>query len=398
MFGSAIIDVAIGLVFVFVFVSLVASSVAEGIEGILKTRAMDLEKGIREILNDPTGEGMTKKIFDHPLIHALFVGDYDPEKIKQDIRWPWKAPQSHMRWLSRRNLPSYVPGASFAAALLDIVARGAVPETKSDPPAAAGGAAPSPPPGPSDGGGGPQPEAPPDPAAKELNLAAWRAAADKIGDEKLRRALLTALDYGKESLEDVRANLSAWFDSAMDRVSGWYKRRVQLMLFFIGLLAAVVLNVDAITTATRLVNDNTLRDSIVALAEKAAPPTTQGDQSPDATGGANGQPSAQAALNLPEVKAELANLGFPMGWKDWRPGPQFAVCYKVNKKGVIATKRSCEVEEAAFIWARTVVGWLVTAFAVMFGAPFWFDLLGKLVTLRASGKLPSERKQEEQPG
>jgi hypothetical protein len=36
------------------------------------------------------------------------------------------------------------------------------------------------------------------------------------------------------------------------------------------------------------------------------------------------------------------------------------------------------------------LGWLITAFAVSLGAPFWFDLLNKFVNVRASGKAPEE--------
>lgn len=38
-------------------------------------------------------------------------------------------------------------------------------------------------------------------------------------------------------------------------------------------------------------------------------------------------------------------------------------------------------------WAR-VVGLLVTAVAVSFGAPVWFDLLNKFVNFRAAGVKP----------
>jgi hypothetical protein len=455
MFDSGIIDAAIGLVFVFVFVSLVASSVAEGIEGILKTRAMDLEKGIREILSDPNGTGKTKDLFDHPLIHSLFVGDYNPDKIKPDVKWPWKVPQSHMGWLSRRNLPSYIPGSNFATALLDLVARGAV-----SAPDSAGGEAKAPDPA----AKAPDPAAKaPDPAAEKLDLEAWRTAAAKIENEPLRRAILTALDYGDGKLETVKSNLAAWYDSSMDRVSGWYKRRVQLILFFIGILAAVVLNIDAITTATRLMNDDALRDSVVALAKKSldarkdgagdqggVPPTTDNQPKPkdgnaapsgaaagtgtvtptvsDAAPNPDGkskqedagstageantvsgtestQPSetapneddsagdASRGLSLNELKVELGALGFPMGWENGLPGPQFAVCYeeKDKKKDGTKVKSSCGVYKVSFIWVRVIFGWLITAFAVMFGAPFWFDLLGKLVTLRSSGTPPGEK-------
>ena len=52
----------------------------------------------------------------------------------------------------------------------------------------------------------------------------------------------------------------------MDRVSGWYKRRTQKILFVLGLAVAVVLNVDAITVAQRLNGDKPLRDAVVGQA------------------------------------------------------------------------------------------------------------------------------------
>ncbi len=34
---------------------------------------------------------------------------------------------------------------------------------------------------------------------------------------------------------------------------------------------------------------------------------------------------------------------------------------------------------------KTLLGWLITAAAVSLGAPFWFDLLGKVANLRGDG-------------
>jgi len=39
-------------------------------------------------------------------------------------------------------------------------------------------------------------------------------------------------------------------------------------------------------------------------------------------------------------------------------------------------------------WFLKILGWLITALAISFGAPFWFDLLNRLVDLRGSGKKP----------
>jgi hypothetical protein len=39
------------------------------------------------------------------------------------------------------------------------------------------------------------------------------------------------------------------------------------------------------------------------------------------------------------------------------------------------------------IWLM-ISGWLITALAISLGAPFWFDLLSKIIQLRAAGKTP----------
>jgi len=72
MFNTTVIDVVIGLVFVYLLLSLMCSAANEMIEGWLKNRAADLERGLRELLKDPQGNGLVKKVYDHPLISGLF--------------------------------------------------------------------------------------------------------------------------------------------------------------------------------------------------------------------------------------------------------------------------------------------------------------------------------------
>jgi hypothetical protein len=78
MLGSQILEVAVGLVLVYLVLSLVASSVREGIESFLKSRAVQLERGIREMLHDPDGRGFAQRVFEHPLIFGLYRGGYAP--------------------------------------------------------------------------------------------------------------------------------------------------------------------------------------------------------------------------------------------------------------------------------------------------------------------------------
>ncbi|HXP70756.1 MAG TPA: hypothetical protein VOA88_15850 [Candidatus Dormibacteraeota bacterium] len=74
----------------------------ELIERQLKNRAKDLECGLRELLNDPQGNDLVKKLYDHGMISGLFKGKYDPQGPK-------------------RNLPSYIPARNFSIALLNII-------------------------------------------------------------------------------------------------------------------------------------------------------------------------------------------------------------------------------------------------------------------------------------
>ena len=41
-------------------------------------------------------------------------------------------------------------------------------------------------------------------------------------------------------------------------------------------------------------------------------------------------------------------------------------------------------------WLIAIAGWLITGIAATLGAPFWFDLLGKLIKLRGSGSKPDD--------
>src|SRR5262245_6832256 len=114
MFGSKILDVAIGIIFLYILISVICSAIRESLEALLKTRAAYLEQGIRELLNDKDAEGLVINFFNHPLIYGLFSGDYKP--VKSGLR-------SGM-FASGANLPSYIPAKNFALTLLDMAARG----------------------------------------------------------------------------------------------------------------------------------------------------------------------------------------------------------------------------------------------------------------------------------
>jgi hypothetical protein len=289
MFGSDILEVSIGIVFVFVLVSTICSAVREAIEALLKTRASYLEFGIRQLLRDGKGQGLAKAFFEHPLISSLFAGEYRPGGERR-------------RWWRGRNLPSYIPSRSFALALMDVL--------------------------------------------NTSNTA-------QIANPKVRRVVELAIDSAHGNLDQARQNVEAWYDSAMDRVSGWYKRSTQWIIFAIALVIAIGANVDTLGIADYLYRHDGVRTALVNIVEANA------DAAPD---------SASQALQ------QLEDLHLPIGWTS---KPQKAAA-----------------RTGSWDRFRPWIGWLMTAFAAMLGAPFWFDVLNKIMVIRSTVK-PHEKSGEE---
>jgi hypothetical protein len=336
MFGSDILEVATGVVFVFVLISSLCTSIREGLEGWFKTRAAFLEFGIRELLQDRKGNGLAKELFEHPLVFGLYSGDYAPGS--SDGR-----PSA---LTSGQNLPSYIPSRNFAMALMDIAARGPV---KS-------GAAP--------GSGAAVTVAP------SLSLAQIRSNVASIDNLQVQRVLITAIDSAQGDFERACTNLEHWYDSSMDRVSGWYKRSTQWVLFWIALSLAVGLNVNTITIADYLYRHDAERTAITSTIDKtAASPTTDGGR----------YKTAQDALE---------KLRLPMGWSAGWGAPRTRIERGVT--GAVGAGNLSSWEDVA----APILGWLFTAFAAMLGAPFWFDVLNRIMVIRSTVK-PHEKSGEE---
>jgi hypothetical protein len=261
MFGSNILDVAIGLALIFLLLSLVASGVREAVEAVIKSRAVELERGIRTLLNDPRGEHVARAFYEHPLIYSLYHDEFEPAE----------------RRFRGRNLPSYIPARNFAVAILDMVTRGV-----------------------NTGVYAAQQTAP------VLSIEGLRSSVRRLPSPFVQRAVLSAIDNAHGDVKAVQKNLEAWYDSAMDRVSGSYKRRTQRWLFAIGLCTAAVLNVNTITIADYLSHNEQAR---AALAQRAS--TILNDSAYRKLVQDSAQVTQAAAR---AVYADLQSLSLPIGW------------------------------------------------------------------------------------
>ena len=134
----------------------------------------------------------------------------------------------------------------------------------------------------------------------------------------------------------LRDRLAGWFDEGMTRISGWYKRRATLIIFVIAALVTLATNASSVHIAEELWRNAALREAVAV------------------------QATAAAALDgSSEIDAARALQTLPIGWHD--------------------------VPADLGGWVKTVAGWLITIAAVSLGAPFWFDLLGKVTNLRGAG-------------
>ena len=196
----------------------------------------------------------------------------------------------------------------------------------------------------------------------------------------------------------ARKSVEQWFDSSMDRISGWYKRETQKSALIIGLVLALVFNVDSIQLTTQLWEQPILRQ---ALSEQAA--TFMNKQS---AGIENYTPTAD---DLKKFEVEFSSINVPMGW--------FGAPYQVNanyqmlneKNEVVKTctwNPKTATDDYGFVangmcypiinaplyndWTGIILkllGLLLTGMAAGQGAPFWFDILKNFINLRSSGLL-----------
>lgn len=383
MLNSETLEVAIGMAFLFLFISIICTAAKEWLEGIFKWRAMDLERALRTLLADPDG-ALTSELLGHPLLSSLFAGNYDRNQLRSSWMTPGQG-SKHMRLSQRRNLPSYIPARQFATALLDFAAHG--PAATSAPAADA--------PRPTERGAGIEQE------SGLLSIESLRTGVQSMSPH-IQRVILSALDHSAGSVAQARLNVERWFDGTMDRASGWYKRRSQAVLFVLGFAIAATMNVDALYIMRWLTTDKTFRDVVVKQAAEITSPALSASMPP--------------SERIHDARHVLEEVAMPIGWVEWSMATAPAASAASVATGASAAsaargvaselplpRQLCKSQEAAGCersrwigndWWMVLCGWLVTAFAVMLGAPFWFDVLNKIVVVRSTVK-PHEKSPEE---
>ncbi len=170
----------------------------------------------------------------------------------------------------------------------------------------------------------------------------------------------TGVKRAEEGIDFLRREIETSFNQAMDRASGVYKRNAKGVAIMLGVIIAASSNADAFHMINRLSKDSAIRNTIINNAGEIL------WQSP------------QSALNLDALKNQtdlaLNDISLPLGWTDTNLKQQV-----LSQKGGIPVFRHLSI----------FAGWVLSGIAIAMGAPFWFDILNKIVNVRNSGKPPN---------
>jgi hypothetical protein len=372
MLGSVVLDVAIGMAFVYLLLSLIATVVQEILATFMQLRSANLQRAMRSLLSgDSIGPGLdlVDSIYNHGLVRGLYSDperDMNPDTLQRKalaanqstaakfwkaagklrrvdwLRAPLRkligiAPEKPIAGVSNQMLlPAYLPSRTFALAMIDLL------NSKDSMGAQAM-------------------------AEIRTFLAEHRS---QFPDNNATRAMLTLATDAEGDLKKFQANLEGWYNAAMDRASGWYKKYTQTILLAIGMVLAMLFNVDSVRVARTLWSDRDVRQAMV---------NASGDYTKAPTG-PSGDLETKLLTTAQNFKDVTASALLPVGWK-----------HAFAENGCFFWRHK---KDAILLTLNLFPGWLVTALAVSLGAPFWFDTLNKFMVVRSTIK-PQEKSQDE---
>ena len=333
------LDIAIGLIFVFLVLSLIVTAINEWIAQAAALRSKTLKEGIRQLLSDDSGD-LADKLYQHPLIKSLaHQGRFD-------------------RLIRRPAAPSYISGRLFSAALLDLVAGTGT-------------------------------------AGQTRTVAEVRAALAKLPDSPSKEQLLAVLNAVDDQTVPARQAIETWFDDAMDRVSGQYKRRIQIVTIVLAFLITILVNADSFVLTDHLVRNPATLAAIVALAQETADDPFLATPVADETGGFTPDASAGGVDTPQEGSAATPVAGTATDETTLTPDQRKRIAQLVEQTRTLQLPLGwARAPDDPSEWGAKVLGLVLTAAAVSLGAPFWFDMLSKVVRIRTTGPSPEEKKDE----
>jgi hypothetical protein len=320
-------NIAIGLIFIYLILSLLASEVQEIISSLLELRAKGLKQGIKTILGEShlgKDSKITNLLYEHSLISALnqksFFG----------------------RQLNRKSIgPAYIPAEIFSATLFSILNKESAKSQSRD-------------------------------EGKSLDLNNMEGMnIPQIINEidalnlppELRDNLVALVLRAERNTTHFREEVERWFDRSMERAGGSYKRDAKVWAIFIGFLIALSSNADTLNIFSKLSKDGAISESIASYVKKEQEKCSKQEE-------VKRLDCLSQAIN----NDDLTKLALPIGWES----------------SDLNLKSSSNIGANLKNGFLKIIGWLLTGIAISMGSSFWFDLLNKVINVRYTGSNPAE--------
>lgn len=396
-----IIKILISLVFIYAALSILVSIIVEWLNYMTKERGKHLRDSIHNLIADNENIDLGTQFYNHITISGL-------KSLKN-------------------RLPDYISGEMFAEAFIDIIAQQQIDPVKDV-----------------TSTGTDENKKP----VKRMMIR-FEEGVKAMPDGQFKDLLQTFIDKSGNDYQQLKGQLENWYNDYMDRVSGWYKLNQRKKLLFVGFIVAIMLNVDSLHLLKVLSMDDNLKNNIVAQADiavdaykkdstnivaakseevsevnyKILSAITTTDNPKKMIASAN-EPLKYSELDglirlndslatnrfvlkdsmtrttvqqLDSVMNLLSQLNVPIGWSvDSAPLSWFFSKKKAGANSIVAGHspgivRYIEDRNATsghWNGLEYLIGIFISGFSLSFGAPFWFDMLVKLVNVRRSGKVP----------
>ncbi|KAB8317771.1 hypothetical protein SD81_021200 [Tolypothrix campylonemoides VB511288] len=387
-----VFDIALGLVFIYLTLSLIASEIQELISTFLQWRAKHLKQSIELLMAGGSETGsdelnkavnLVQKLYTDPIINTLNQQSKDGiEKGFRDVTKNIKQKVSE----EKQSAPSYIPSETFAITLLEtlkipqLIRHVKNPSTQTNLRMILS-------------------------SYKELktgiedtNSPSYQKIESIYGDikenqdfknlvtslpdhvpDKLIDSLSVIADRTRIKINDIKEEakqfqkeVETWFDRSMDRASGVYKRNAKGVAILIGISIAILTNTDTFHLLNRLSRDSAIRSAITQSASERV----------DFLNDSNARM---------EIQKLLGDASVPIGWQN--------INQQLDLEPLNTSQGNTANAVLRKIWKviAMLCGWVISGLAIAMGAPFWFDILSKVVNVRNAGPKPESYTRDQPP-
>lgn len=345
MFDSSVLDMVVLLFFTYFICSVLVSVLNEMFATFLKIRANELEKSLKGLFFD--------KGWDTYVENKIFKSPYFLVLKKEN---------------NADNKPSYFPDENFAKAVMDSLRNGDT----------------------------------------VLSIEAIKTKLEQADDSipnDIRKVLLGYLDTAENSIEKFQTHIEGFYNSAMDRAGGWYKRKIKVISIIVSFVLVIFLNIDTIEIIRESTqNPARLKESAEKIAQ--AVPNMQLDstgknliiinpatkqQTSVLLDTSISKPALETIMNqynsFNTVKEQLDSNVYTIGYASW-----VDVSNKWFHTNEIKASGSSSKIGLGFLWfVLKLIGWGISVLALQVGSTYWFDALNKVINLRGTGAKPKPK-------